>query len=68
MKRIKYKFLSGVANGEEHFIIKDSSYSEDALAGAKREAYNGEYEAYEVADEVIEPTTDDILNAMLGVE
>lgn len=55
MKRIKYKYLSSVVNGEQHFIVIDSPYSEEELA----KAYNGEYEVYEVPDPEVpadEPT------------
>ena len=38
------------------------------FALAKSLAYNGEVTVEEVEDEAKEPTTDEILNAMLGVE
>lgn len=77
MKRIKYVFLSAEVNHgteeepniEQKFIPKDFPYSDEGLEAAKREAYNGEYEIYDDGQPefVMEPTTDDVLNAMLGV-
>jgi hypothetical protein len=54
---------------KRHFINKDFPYYEDSFEAAKREAYNGEYEIYDDGQPapVAEPTTDEILNAMLGV-
>lgn len=80
MKRIKYIFLSSevnygteeLPNIKKEFIHKDFLYSDETLEAAKHEAYNGEYEIYE--DGLEEPvpvetteTTDDVLNALLGV-
>ena len=68
MKIIRYKFLS-----EEILIDKEFRCSADNLEAneeiAKREAYNGEYA---VEDDVqpepeTEVSTDDVINAMLGV-
>lgn len=68
MKIIRYKFLS-----EEILIDKEFRCSADNLeaneAIAKREAYNGDYTIED--DGQPEPetdvSTDDVLNAMLGV-
>lgn len=73
MKRIKYMYLAWEQNigteVKQHFIPKDIPYSTETLAVAKREAYNGEYEIYDDGqpEPVAEPTTDEIINAMLGV-
>lgn len=77
MKRIKYMFLAWEQNTgtedapevKQHFIPKDFQYSEETFEAAKREAYNGEYEIYDYGqpNPVAEPTTDEIINAMLGV-
>ena len=73
MKRIKYMYLAWEQNigteVKQHFNPKDFLYSEETLDAAKREAYNGEYEIYDdgQTEPVAEPTTDEILNAMLGV-
>lgn len=77
MKRIKYQYLLWEQNFgtedapqvKQHFIPKDLLYSEDSFEAAKREAHNGEYEIYDDGqpDTAVEPTTDEILNAMLGV-
>lgn len=77
MKVIKYKILgySEVCNPEtEELELKESfatvtiPYSEDAVTVAANSAYNGEYTVED--DERPEPdatSTDDILNALLGV-
>ena len=81
MKIIKYKFLSCVINhGTEEKpnieqILLDKSIrcaTADLEANeeiAKREAHNGEYTIEDDGqpEPVAEPTTDDILNALLGV-
>lgn len=61
MKRIKYMLANGIYVG--------LAYSEKHLEIAKKEAYNGEYEFFDDGEPepVAEPTTDDVLNAMLGV-
>lgn len=61
MKRIKYTLANG--------IDVELPYSEKHLENAKREAYNGEYKIVDDGEPepVAEPTTDDVLNAMLGV-
>lgn len=68
MKIIRYKFLS-----EDVLIDKEFRCSADILPAneeiAKRESYNGEYSIED--DGQPEPnseSTDDVLNAMLGVE
>ena len=68
MKIIRYKYLS-----EEVLVDKEFRCSADNLSAneeiAKREAYNGEYTIED--DGQPEPdsaSTDDVLNAMLGVE
>ena len=76
MKVIKYQFLSGEINqGTEeepvmgpYLIGKTIPYSEANEGIAKGEAYNGEYTIED--DGRPEPdttTTDDVLNALLGV-
>lgn len=74
MKRIKYKFRFEVNYGTEElpilgedFIIKNLQYSEEALEIAKSEAYNGEYTIEDDSTSAVEPTADEILNALLGV-
>lgn len=73
MKWIKYKFRQE-QNGDfgEHdeiLLEKAMSYSESNMEIVKSEAYNGEYEIVDDGEPelVAEPTTDDVLNAMLGV-
>lgn len=76
MKIIKYKFLSCEINHgteenpnvEQVFLEKAMPWNEVNEEIAKREAYNGECEI--IDDSQPEPdtvTTDDVLNAMLGV-
>ena len=68
MKIIRYKYLS-----EDILIDKEFRCSEDSLeaneAIAKREAYNGEYTIEDDGqpEPETEVSTDDVLNAMLGV-
>lgn len=75
-KIIKYKFVAGEENHgtkeapniEQIFLDKTMIWSEANEKIVKAEAYNGEYEIYD--DGQVEPdtaTTDDVLNAMLGV-
>lgn len=75
-KIIKYQFLSCEVNHgteeepkiEQIILDKTISYSEANEEIAKREAYNGEYTIED--DGQPEPdttTTDDVLNALLGV-
>ena len=73
MKIIRYKFLSAKTETEEILIDKVFRCSADNLEAneeiAKREAYNGEYAIED--DGQPEPetdaSTDDVLNALLGV-
>ena len=77
MKMIKYKFLSAEINHgteekpeiEQIFLHKSMLWNEVNEEIAKREAYNGEYEIVDDGqpEPVKEPTTDEILNTMLGV-
>ena len=75
-KVIKYKFLSCEVNHgteenpvmEQIFLDKSMGWNEANEETAKREAYNGEYTIED--DGQPEPdttTTDDVLNALLGV-
>ena len=75
-KLIKYKFLSCEVNHgtvespeiEQIFIDKSVGWNETNEGIAKEEAYNGEYTIED--DGQPEPdtaTTDDVLNALLGV-
>ena len=63
MKRIKWNFLVHEIEKEDGeldrlIIPKDFVYSDDVLACAKREAYNGEYEIYDDGQpEPLEQTT-----------
>lgn len=76
-KVIKYKFLSAEVNQgteespivEQIFIEKTMDWNEVNEETAKREAYNGEYTIEDDGQPEPEPveTTDDILNALLGV-
>lgn len=69
MKKIKYQLLQSVVDGNPVTLAKAVDYSESAEEIAKAEAYNGEYEIFD--DGQPEPeaqaTTDDVLNALLGV-
>lgn len=76
MKILKYNLCTRVNHGteeapqiEEIFYQVTMGWSEANEEIAKREAYNGEYtiEGDGQPEPVSEPTTDDILNAMLGV-
>ena len=64
MKKIRYMFQSG-----ESAYEMEMPWSESSESIAKMEALNGEYEIYDDGqpEPVVEPTTDEILNAMLGV-
>ena len=76
-KVIKYQFLSCEINHgteeepnmEQVFLDKTISYSETNEEIAKTEAYNGEYTIEDDGQPEPEPveTTDDVLNALLGV-
>ena len=75
MKIIKYKFLSAEINRgtddapiiEQFFIEKTMDWNEINEETAKREAYNGEYTIEDDGQPEPVETTDDILNALLGV-
>ena len=65
MKWIKYQFQVT----EDTLLDKAMTWSESNEEIAKREAYNGEYTIEDdgLPEPVAEPTTGEILNAMLGV-
>ena len=76
MKVIKYQLMKEVNHGTEeqpdiHQIFSDVSmgWNEANEELAKREAYNGEYTIEDDGEPEPsqEPTTDDVLNALLGV-
>lgn len=76
MKVIKYQLMKEVNHGTEeqpdiHQIFSDVSmgWNEANEELAKREAYNGEYTIEDDGEPepTQEPTTDDVLNALLGV-
>lgn len=76
-KIIKYNLCTRVNYGteeepqyEEILSAVTMGWNETNEEIAKREAYNGEYivEDDGEPDPVAEPTTEDILNALLGVE
>ena len=58
---------NGITITEEYFMPKMLPYSEANMEIAQAEAYNGEVTVEEVEDKETEPTTEDIINAMLGV-
>lgn len=77
MKIIKYKFLSAEINHgteeepkiEQIFLEKSMAYTEANEEIAKKEAWGGEYTIEDDGQpkpEAVE-TTDDVLNALLGV-
>lgn len=71
MKKIKYEiYQSTTEEGVDITITKEMPWSEVNEENAKQEAYKGEYEIFDDGepDPAQEPTTDDILNALLGVE
>lgn len=68
MKVIKYQYLSAMEGNEPRRIGKTIPFSAESEEAAKKEAYNGEYTIED--DGQPEPdatTTDDVLNALLGV-
>ena len=77
MKQIKYMLLQNrINNGtedkpeyEDILLEKTLGYSESAEETAKLEAYNGEYTIEDDGqpEPETEASTDDVLNAMLGV-
>lgn len=76
MKRLIYEIATEVNLGtednpkiEQVLHTKKMQWNEANEEIAKKEAYNGEYTIEDdgMPDPVAEPTTDEILNAMLGV-
>ena len=73
MKIIRYKYLSAKMETEEILIDKEFRCPESSLEAnvevAKSEAYNGEYTIEDDGqpEPEAEASTDDVLNAMLGV-
>lgn len=76
MKWIKYQLNNPVNVGTDDEPVfvdnlsdKALTYCEANLAIAKKEAYLGKYNIEDDGqpEPVIEPTTDDVLNALLGV-
>ena len=76
MKVLKYKIATEIydANSDSTNLFFDQKerYSDDAnyeknLSLAQAEAYNGEVTVEDIPDIETEPTTDDVLNALLGV-
>ena len=68
MKVLKYKICTKVNHGTEEELLTDviMGWNEANEEIAKRESYNGEYTIED--DGQPEPeTTDDVLNALLGV-
>ena len=65
MRWIKYK----ITGAENTLIDKEMGWNETNEEIAKREAYNGEYEIVDdgAPEPANEPTTEELLNAMLGV-
>ena len=77
MKVLKYELYTKINYGtEEEPVLVEMltpvvmGWNEANEEIAKREAYKGEYTIEDDGqpDPVAEPTTDDILNALLGVE
>lgn len=76
-KVIKYNLLSAEINHgteenprvEQIFLEKSMGWNEANEEIAKREAYNGEYTIEDDGqpEPEAQPTTDDVLNALLGV-
>ena len=74
MKILKYNLCARVNHGteEEPEIVEtlsgvEMTWSEANEAIARREAYNGIYTIEDVEMPMPEPTTDAVLNVMLGV-
>ena len=75
MKIIKYKFLSAEINHgteeepkiEQIFLEKSMAYTEANEETAKKEAWGGEYIIEDDGQPEAVETTDDVLNALLGV-
>lgn len=73
MKWIKYFYNTPTTNEDgstlDQLFEKALPYSEEALQIAQEEAYNDEYTIYDdgLPEPVIEPTTEEMFNALLGV-
>ena len=78
MKLLKYQLMTEVNLGTEEqpdivqtFNAVELRCQDDRLEAnlsiAKSEAYNGEVTVDDIPDIETEPTTDDVLNALLGV-
>ena len=74
MKVLKYRLMTEVNYGTEEQPDIQQTFSDVSLGWseaneeiAKAEAYNGEGTVEDIPDIETEPTTDDVLNALLGV-
>ena len=74
MKVLKYRLMTEVNYGTEEHPDIQQTFSDVSLGWSKaneeiarREAYNGEVTVEDIPDIETEPTTDDVLNALLGV-
>ena len=68
MRIIRYNLLHETPGGSGILLPKELPYTEENIAIAEAEAYNGEYFIEDDGrPEVIQETTDDVLNALLGV-
>lgn len=68
MRIIRYNLLHKTPGGSGILLPKELPYTEENIAIAEDEAYNGEYFIEDDGrPEVIQETTDDVLNALLGV-
>lgn len=69
MKVIKYKCLVSDPGADEIVLNAFTPWSEENEEIVKEKAYKGEYTIEDDGqpEPVAEPTTDEILNAMLGV-
>lgn len=68
MRIIRYNLLHKTPGGSGILLPKELPYTEENIAIAEDEAYNGEYFIEDDGrHEVIRETTDDVLNALLGV-
>lgn len=68
MRIIRYNLLHETTGGSGILLPKELPYTEENIAIAEDEAYNGEYFIEDDGrPEVIRETTDDVLNALLGV-
>ena len=74
MKVLKYRLMTEVNYGTEEQPDIQQTFSDVSLGWseaneeiAKAEAYNGEVTVEDIQDIETEPTTDDVLNALLGV-